>query len=229
MRKDKQAPDDIMWRVAVHEAGHAVAHITALRAMRLTYPPFDRVFIRPDWSKPYIDSHGREQNCVGMMEGEDIYKTYDVEMCRMIIDEADPVSHPELRAAMISRMEWQIIRTLSGPYAEANLGPKYLMDWNAAVNGHGLPGENSDNEKAARVFADYLYAKPKRQHGFRRFELRAKALVLSEWPAIQALAKGLMKQNVIEYDEAHAIVVPLLPDREPLLVRRKKGAPRPSK
>jgi len=49
---------DPMYDTAAHEAGHAVAHILAFRALGQDWPSFDRVLIRRDASKPYVARKG---------------------------------------------------------------------------------------------------------------------------------------------------------------------------
>jgi hypothetical protein len=50
--------DDASLPVAIHEAGHAVAYMLAFRDLGWGYPPFHRVVIRRDISKPYITNAG---------------------------------------------------------------------------------------------------------------------------------------------------------------------------
>jgi hypothetical protein len=62
-----------MFHVAAHEAGHAVAYIRCYEALGRHWPSFDRVFIRRDFSTPYVNDRGHEIDCAGMCEAADLY------------------------------------------------------------------------------------------------------------------------------------------------------------
>src|SRR5450759_648801 len=106
---------DPMYFVAAHEAGHAVAYILAHRALGRGYPSFHRVLIRRNSSSPYIDLKNRKVNCVGLCEAPDIY-TCGIGLA---LFKREPELRPGLKVEILSTMEWAILISLAGPFAEA--------------------------------------------------------------------------------------------------------------
>lgn len=102
---------DFLRLVAAHEAGHAVAYLEAFKDMGFHWWAFHRVLIRPDFSKPHVDWKGREVQCSGMVEGNDIYSLVG----GRFMWEHTPPLRPKLKKGM----EWEIIVSLAGPFAEA--------------------------------------------------------------------------------------------------------------
>jgi threonine/homoserine efflux transporter RhtA len=114
----------------------------------------------------------------------------------------------ELAALTLTKMQWDIVINLAGPMAEAAIlddRTKSNMLWTALL----YCGAKADLERAETVLAHYRAA-TKRQYGLTRFGHRTRELVLSAWPAIEALAHALLKFEVIKYDQAAAIALPLL-------------------
>jgi hypothetical protein len=191
---------------AIHEAGHAVAFLLAYRALGRDYRPFHRVLIRRDISKPYIDDRGRERQIRGMVEGPDIYSTLTGPS---VYELSIQQGMSELTAIMLATMQWDIVISLAGPFAEAVIvgdWTKTHMSWTA----YFYCGGRDDLAHAETVLDQYRVA-TKRRCGLTRFEHRTRELVLSAWPAIEVLAAALLEAEVMEYDEVAAIVLPLLP------------------
>jgi hypothetical protein len=88
--------NDLMFHVAAHEAGHAVAYIRCYQALEQHWQSFDRVFIRRDFSTPYIDHLGREIDCAGLCEGVDVY----------VRGVGFNIACPEIRKIILANMEW---------------------------------------------------------------------------------------------------------------------------
>jgi hypothetical protein len=109
---------------------------------------------------------------------------------------------------MLRRMKWEIMVALAGPFATAmyfGRRSKRAMRWAALFSG----GTQEDYKRAESVLADYRKA-TRRTYGLRRFEDRTREFVLNAWPAIQAMALTLLKSNVLEYDAAASVILPLL-------------------
>src|SRR5207249_3265637 len=87
----------------------------AHRALGRDYPSFDRVFIRRDFRSPYIDRRNREVNCSGMCEGADIYSC----VAGLGVFNLEPEPRPGWKAEILATMEWEILSSLAGPFAEA--------------------------------------------------------------------------------------------------------------
>lgn len=186
---------------AVHEAGHAVAYVLAFRALGREYAAFDRVFIRQSSSSPYIDRRGRSIKCLGMCEGPDLYTPIN----GLSVFNMAP---PNLKAEILVTMEWSMIISFAGPFAEAfsrNYRSRSDKRWSALFS----CGASEDYAQAEAVLADYKKAS-KRRYGIRHFEDRAWELVVANQPAISALASKLLRHETLEYKEAHKIVVPFL-------------------
>lgn len=187
-----------------HEAGHAVASLIAYRALRRDYAAFDRVFVRSDLSSPYTDRKGRSIDCTGACEGPDLYSPiFGLGMFFMT-----PAPRETWRAEILQTMEWSMIISFAGPFAEAIArGSRSRRDkrWTALF----ACGAEADYDQAEAVVKDYKQAS-KQRYGLRHFEERAWDLALKQQPAITALASSLVNQLSLEYDQAYAIVSPLL-------------------
>ena len=196
--------DDPMRFVAAHEAGHAFTLILAHRALERDYASFHRVFIRRDFSSPYIDGKNREvDDCSGMCEGPDLY----VPRIGLMVFYQELEAQPELRLEMLAKMEWAILTSLAGPFAEAaarGVHSKARMHLKARFCG----GE-ADFEAAKAVLLDYERAS-KRRRSMLDFEERTRELVLKSRPAIDALAQALLVKETLDHDDAYAVVEPFL-------------------
>jgi hypothetical protein len=195
---------EFMRFVSHHEAGHAVAYILAFRALERSYPAFDRIFVRPDFSSPYVDRKGRSIDCAGLCEGPNLYTP----KIGLIPFHMVPAPRPTWHAEILQTMEWSMIISFAGPFAEAiakGLRSRRDKRWNALFSS----GAEEDYRQAEAVLADYKQAS-KRRYGLRHFEDLAWDLALKQQSAIAALASSLFSQLSLEYDQAHEIVSALL-------------------
>jgi hypothetical protein len=193
----RMSSEELMRFTAIHEAGHAVAHIRAEEALGLDYPSFHRAFIRRDFSMPYIDDRLRERECVGMVEGPDLYhvsiglKTFS--------------DMPEWRETILAKMEWAIRLALAGPFAEAashGVRSKAEMQWYALFN----CGASDDYDRAEAVLDDYRIAKGRKNYSLARFADQTRTLVLENCRAIEAVALALLDFEDLDYDAVRHIV-----------------------
>jgi hypothetical protein len=191
---------DPMYLVAVHEAGHAATLILAHRALARYQPSFLRVVIRRECSSPYIDYKNREvDDCFGLCEGPDLYTPGN----DVIASYQEP-----LKSEMLAKMEWSILTSLAGPFAEAaarGVRSKANMRWKALFDCGGM----YDYRAAGAVLQDYKKASGRRR-GLPYFEDQTRDLVLKSWPAIEALAQALLARETLDHDDAYAIVEPFL-------------------
>jgi hypothetical protein len=193
---------DPMYFVSVHEAGHAVANILAHCTLGRNYPSFNRVFIRRNFSSPYIDRRGREIDCSGLCEGPNLY-TPGIGLGMFNLE-----PRAGWKKEILSTMEWSMIISFAGPFAEAfsrNCRSRRDKRWAALFS----CGASEDYAQAESVLADYKKAS-KRRYGIRHFEDRAWELVVANQPAISGLASKLLQHKTLEYEEAHKIAAPLL-------------------
>lgn len=195
---------DPMYFVAVHEAGHAVAYILAHRALDRDYSSFHRVFIRRDFSSPYIDDKNRVvDDCSGMCEAPDLYAPG----IGLMVFYQEPEARPGLKLEMLAKMEWAILTSLAGPFAEVAARGVHSKA-NMRLTARFCGGE-ADFEVAEAVLVDYKKTSGRRRC-IQHFEDRTRDLVLKSRPAIIALAKALLVRETLDYDDAYAVVEPFL-------------------
>jgi hypothetical protein len=187
-----------------HEAGHAVASIVASRALGRSYASFERVFVRPDLNSPYTDRKGRSIDCAGLLEGSDLYTP----KIGLLVFNAEPAPRETWQAEILQTMEWSMIISLAGPFAEA-IARGYRSRRNKRWSALFSCGAKEDYRRAEEVLEDYKQAS-KRRYGLRHFEDRAWDLAVLQQPAIDALASSLSSHLSVDYEQAHEIVVPLL-------------------
>jgi hypothetical protein len=194
---------DPTYFVAAHEAGHAFACILAHHALGRDHRSFERVFIRREFSSPYIDRQNRKVNCIGMCEGPPLYAAgVDI-----LVFHGEPKPQPGVKLAMLARMEWEILTLLAGPFAEAASREVQKRDMSFAAQ--LVCGSTDDYGAAKAVLRDYRKAS-KRRCGMPVFEDRTCDLVLKSWPAINELAKHLLVKETLNHDDAYAVVEPFL-------------------
>ena len=194
---------DPMYFVAVHEAGHAVAYILAHRALERDYPSFHRVFIRRDFSSPYIDGRNREVDCIGMCEAPDLY----IVGIGLGLFYLEPEPWPGCQNQILAKMEWAILTSLAGPFAES--ASRDARSRAGMRHTARLCGSEDDYGSAEAVLLDFTKASKLRRR-ISHFEDRTRDLVLKSWPAIDALAKTLLVKETLNYDGAYAVVEPFL-------------------
>jgi hypothetical protein len=115
---------------------------------------------------------------------------------------------PHLKHLWIECMTLEIIISLGGPFAQARCQggrSKSSARWDALFGG----GCCDDYKNAGGTISD-MRAMAGRG-SLLAFEARTYDLVKRCWSAIDALGEQLLERHVIEYDEAVAIVAPLLP------------------
>jgi hypothetical protein len=195
---------DPMHFVAVHEAGHAVASILAHRALERDYPSFHRVFIRSDFSSPYIDGRNREVDCAGMCEGSGLYAP-GIDLGAFYLE---PEPRPGWKFETLARMEWSIFISLAGPFAEAATRG-FHSKANMLLGALFHCGSGDDFRAADAALLDYKKTS-RRRRGMPFFADRTRDLVLKSWRAIDELANVLLVKETLDHDAAYAVVEPLL-------------------
>ena len=100
---------------ARHEAGHAVAAIMMYRELGRNYYSFHRVLIRPGATGPFIDSYGRERDCLGILERASSWKH------NMFPSKSLREVEPWLKHRWLECMTLDIIIALAGPFAQARV------------------------------------------------------------------------------------------------------------
>jgi hypothetical protein len=196
------APNAQHWPItARHEAGHAVAAIVMFRQAGWHWDAFDRVFIRPGAIKPYIDERGRACDCVGMVERPSRWNA------GMLPGDCLRDVEPWVKEKCQLLMSIEVISNLAGPFAQARAmgrNSRVSARWDALFSG----GCGDEYGKAEATISDMRAMA--RRGSLRKFEAQTFDLVKQYWPAIDALGERLLKQHSLEYDEAEAVVEPLL-------------------
>jgi hypothetical protein len=126
----------------------------------------------------------------------------------LLIFNNEPELLPGLKAEILAKMEWEILISLAGPFAEAasrDVRSKRDMRFTALL----FCGAKDDYGVAKTVLPDYKTAS-KRRHGIPHFEHRTRDLVLNAWPAIKEIAKSLLAKETLDHDDVYAIVAPFL-------------------
>jgi hypothetical protein len=105
---------------------------------------------------------------------------------------------------MLAKMEWSILTSLAGPFAEAaarGVRSKANLRWKALFDCGGM----YDYKAAGAILQDYKKASGRRR-GLPYFEDQRRDLVLKRWPVIEALAQALLARETLDHDDADAIV-----------------------
>src|SRR3954447_1929142 len=105
---------DPFYRVAVHEAGHAVASILAHRDLGRDYASFNRILIWRD-SPRYIVRKNREIRCLGLCKGPDVYRP-GIGLAHF---NHEPELRPGFKAEILATIEWSMIISFACPFAVA--------------------------------------------------------------------------------------------------------------
>jgi hypothetical protein len=192
--------------VAYHESGHAVANILAFRSLGWNWGAFDRVLVRRDASEPFVDRFGICRPCLGAIDAAEIYSP---------TGHRQPIWPKRCQGVLVTRMEWQIICSLSGAFSEVKF--RGLLDGydRKTIISHMrcsiLPrvGSKSDYLNVIAVLND-LRTETQRRTGLRQFEHRTRAIVVTYWKAIAALADLLAEQLEVPFDRAAELVTPFL-------------------
>jgi hypothetical protein len=192
-----------MYEVAVHEAGHAVLFFYAHWAVNSEKPAIARVAIAR--GVPKLIKLARLPlppeivicDIKGVCDG-----------CRLLPDKviSDISDRPREFRALLDRpllrlgdrLEWSIIIDLAGHFAQVvanERAPRY--------------GARQDYATAKKTLAALRRVVGQRL-AMRLFEERARKVVRHQWSAIAALASELSKAEILEYEEARQIIVPLM-------------------
>ena len=197
--------------IAIHEAGHAVAHWHVAKEL---FGPngwcgFERVFVRtPEEaaSGPYIDDRGRENYCSGMIEGPAFYNAIAALTGErgLMLDlgmppEANEAECARIRAQLPKSMEAEVISRLAGPIAEA----KYRRISFVLAT---IFGGESDWKIASACAWDFCRTED--QHGqlLEKLRRRASSIIRQNWAAVNAVADTLLLRHSLTGEEATAII-----------------------
>jgi hypothetical protein len=120
----------------------------------------------------------------------------------------DPEPRPGWKSTILANMEWSMVTSFSGPFAEA-FYRNYRSRRDRRLAALFSCGGSGDYDQAEAVLADYKKAS-KRRYGIRHFEDRAWELVVGNQSAIDALASQLVQHESLDYEDAHKIAAPLL-------------------
>ena len=177
---------------AVHEAGHAVASWHMQQLLGRGWCQFERVFIRtPEEvaAGPYVDDRGREVSCVGMLEGPSRYNPGILNPLLV---------SPDLLPLLRKTMEAEVVTTLAGPIAEAQMRKCSLVSTL-------LIGGSGDEEMARRCLSDFQ-CDANVSEAFERSVRRTRKIVRQRWGAILALADELLIRRSLTGAEAVAVI-----------------------
>ena len=194
---------------AIHEAGHAVTYELACRGMGINQQ-FQRVQIRPDMNKPLLGSDDEELDARGVFSAPAFYRpteSFSVSPDSRILFSCLPTSW---MTENIKRMQWEIIRRLAGPTAEAVERGVGRSDIHLFAH---MAGGQNDLAYAESVLCDYRLA-AKRRYGLTRFFDLTRKVVKSTWPAIAALADVLLSEGMLDHERAYPIIDRHLKDIE---------------
>lgn len=178
---------------AFHEAGHGFASLLAFCTVRSPMPvpptPVELLEIYTlENPHPYLPAEGR-------WYGPSTYAP-EWPLERRIA--------PEWQEAMI----WHIIVMQAGGIAEAIYRGERRKD-------HVLPfalaycGCRTDRVQVTKTLAD-LQALTGRRQSEQRFAERTRALLLTNWPPVRALAEALIEAKRLEGEQVEAIITPYL-------------------
>jgi hypothetical protein len=220
-RHDRQARKLVgkarWYRLAAHEAGHAVVSVVSTRALdECITSAFHRVQIQRDRRKPILTERGPRKDIGGICEGPNLWNPGLVQIRlglepNTLLSAALLEATPRPLAYACARIEWQIRRDLAGGMAElVSAGERRKKNLEYVWLHAHLLGMEMDYQSAERCLEDLRQLKPGR-YGLRRFEMETGNLVLRAWSAIEALARALVEAGTLEFKEAYDIIAPHLP------------------
>lgn len=169
--------------VAVHEAGHAVAGWALNKQHGWAHPPFEWIAIED--GKAATSRRG----CVSRV------LLHNVQGGRLV-----NTRFPQVRdkQSVITYCEHDFICIAAGPLAQAKYQRKSLL-WALVSSGYA-------DADAGSLLLDYGYFPLTGLSTAQHLVRRARKLVNSHWPAINALADALLAQRRLETDKAVAII-----------------------
>jgi hypothetical protein len=182
---------DNWFPIAYHEAAHAVAIIARDGFV-------ERAFIRRDYSKSYVDSRGREIDCVGMVEGGKFYNPLGfTKKSELHIQDSQ---RELITKCFTGNMKREILKGLVGPWAEADLClPKKLGRETRRWEVRFFRGGRDDYVRCELVLKE-LQALSGRG-ALRRFEDEAFQFVCSHRAAITDVAKVLVEKDELDHQQ----------------------------
>jgi len=208
--------DDESLRVtAYHEAGHAVAQM-AFANDETGIGQFYRVHIFPenhrpgDLRQPFVDSRGRKDFVLGIVEGPALYNPLGLPgspQVKSLLSAMEPTQHESLRQAWLQQMRNQIIVDMAGPAAELELG--FPGESLRRVFDILMMADTGDRQTASHAMEDYSDLTG--QDPWRQLTYQAIRLVRANWKGVTALAGKLLEHHSLGYHDARAIVGPISP------------------
>lgn len=189
-------------RVAVHEAGHVVAHI----AVMPSYHEFDYVLIRTlaeVKAGPHIDRRGRASDVLGVVDGPMIFQANGLSAAGQTVRDID--ASPEVITAWRDAMPREFIKALAGPWAEARHRHSSVL----ATAWSGSAGDFDTCRKCVDFFAEN---EAERSAMWRDLEKRTARIVSFGWASIHAVADALIERRRLTY-------------RQVLRIMRRTGGP----
>jgi hypothetical protein len=192
--------------VAVHEAGHAVAgHLTQLWLGR-PYNQFHQIVVRTAAEierGPLIDSRRRALDVLGWVESPDRYSSLGLHVEDLRINATSEECHA-LRNQWRKNMEADVIGLLSGPVAELRQHGYSRLGVAIAVRCGKVSFE--DFAIARSKIKEFARTDAETENIFCALLARSMRLIGRNWPAVDALANGLLKQPKMNADEAVSIM-----------------------
>lgn len=193
--------------VAIHEAGHAVAHW-------YTGSPFERVFIRSIdeiTAGPYIDSRGNQHAIAGLVEGDKLHNSLFAMSKGQVrsIDMQPPEAKSDQERETFKKTQYnnaclEIIHDLAGPIAEAI----FLAVPTIAVV---IEGGRDDWEHAKNLAADIVRSDEEISKLLQEQELKVRTMFAKPnvWQAVEAVAAKLLQKNSLNHDDTIKIIIRL--------------------
>jgi hypothetical protein len=174
------------------------------------YYAFERILIRPGATGSYITKRGRRSDCLGCVEhagSEQLSQRVSAPISGREKRRECLSYEPEVKRLIAANLETKIVSNLAGPLAE-------MLSWNESADLHSKEHtwaweDNEEEIQSVGKCVDDLRAVTG-AGTMESFERRSYDLVKREWPAIAALADQLMLRHVLEFDEAFAVIAPML-------------------
>ncbi len=196
----KEYGNHISRSLAIHEAGHAVAHW-------YTGSRFHRVLVRTSKERktgPYVDRRGREDDSVGMVETGRRFNALSHVTGQKAMDIKWPGTPAEARLILERQraaMEIEVIHCLAGPIADARYNHQSLA---AVYYTKGI----TDFEQARQNVDEFTRTREERAECLDRLERKTKAILRKPgvWKAVESLAAALQEKHALEWDEAIEII-----------------------
>jgi hypothetical protein len=178
--------------IAIHEAGHAFASWATSRRSGRSWTQIDcATIMSPDDivdETPYINRHGREVHCLGIVEMSDRWD----DRSHMLVGS---LPRPILRDNNLS----DAIVALAGLVAEA----KYRKAWLATCLLNS--GSSTDVDNVYAILGSYPGTDLDSAPTWAEVQRHARYIINKGWPAIVTLADCLLDQGTLEEDDIISI------------------------